>query len=451
MRMDNWDDYKNEVKSAISLRETIEQATGARFQKTSNGFRARCPFHSEKTPSFFVREDRGTYRCFGTGCGASGDVFQFMEAWHGLGFREALIRVGELAGLHPPSENRSGKPWKQPAAGSAWASTLPSPVMRKRILLPSRETLLPSSTALKPIPPHVRIPKANSPVEVFDPEKRRTLRVYPSRIHEYRSVDGEISLLILRVDKPDGGKFFIQTAWAADNLPDSTSGRWELVRISRDTARPIYGLESLKDWSRRPVGNLLFVEGEKTRDAIDSLLPAETSGLASLSNMGGGNAVGLADWGPVISAVHELKECGIFIWPDADRPIEKPDGNAHDRQLQFVNALAGSFIAAAKRCNTDILDFPIWRIQPPEGVKHGWDLADAVAEGWSANGVLNWMEARSVPLNPGSARFSDNQLARALERIEVGGRGIELDGPPCPGVGRDWSERENAFHLELDL
>jgi DNA primase len=56
-----------------------------------------CPFHQEKTPSFHVNEERGFYHCFG--CGASGDVFKFVQETRGFGFAEAVELLAERAGI----------------------------------------------------------------------------------------------------------------------------------------------------------------------------------------------------------------------------------------------------------------------------------------------------------------------------------------------------------------
>jgi len=59
--------------------------------------KARCPFHNEKSPSFFVSPDRGSYYCFG--CGASGDIFTFVEEFEGLDFKGALKLLADKAGV----------------------------------------------------------------------------------------------------------------------------------------------------------------------------------------------------------------------------------------------------------------------------------------------------------------------------------------------------------------
>jgi DNA primase len=68
-----------------------------KLEKAGSSFKARCPFHNEKTPSFFVSPDRGSYYCFG--CQAKGDIFTFVEEFEGLDFSGALKVLAERAGV----------------------------------------------------------------------------------------------------------------------------------------------------------------------------------------------------------------------------------------------------------------------------------------------------------------------------------------------------------------
>lgn len=60
-------------------------------------YKAKCPFHNEKTPSFFVSPERRGYYCFG--CGAKGDIFTFVQAFEGLDFQGALRVLAARAGV----------------------------------------------------------------------------------------------------------------------------------------------------------------------------------------------------------------------------------------------------------------------------------------------------------------------------------------------------------------
>src|SRR5690242_4655663 len=66
-------------------------------KKAGANYKANCPFHHEKTPSFFISPSRNSYYCFG--CGAKGDIFTFTEEMEGLDFRGALEHLGKKAGV----------------------------------------------------------------------------------------------------------------------------------------------------------------------------------------------------------------------------------------------------------------------------------------------------------------------------------------------------------------
>jgi len=78
-----------------------------KLEKAGSSLKARCPFHNEKSPSFFVSPARGTYYCFG--CGAKGDIFSFVEQFEGVDFRGALKTLAERAGVPLERENLEAK------------------------------------------------------------------------------------------------------------------------------------------------------------------------------------------------------------------------------------------------------------------------------------------------------------------------------------------------------
>jgi hypothetical protein len=73
-----------------NIREVV--SPHVELRKVGRRWWGLCPFHSEKTPSFCVDEDKGRYHCFG--CNGSGDVFDFIQQLEGIGFREAKARLG---------------------------------------------------------------------------------------------------------------------------------------------------------------------------------------------------------------------------------------------------------------------------------------------------------------------------------------------------------------------
>jgi len=83
------------IKERLSVVDVI--SSYLKLEKAGGNYKAPCPFHNEKTPSFFVSPARGSYYCFG--CGAKGDVFSFVEQFEGTDFKGALKVLAQRAGV----------------------------------------------------------------------------------------------------------------------------------------------------------------------------------------------------------------------------------------------------------------------------------------------------------------------------------------------------------------
>ena len=97
-------DTAREVKNATDIVEVIRNYIELKPAGHAR-FKALCPFHQEKTPSFSVSADKQSYFCFG--CEKSGDVYTFLQEIDGISFREALQLLADKAGIQLP-EYRSG-------------------------------------------------------------------------------------------------------------------------------------------------------------------------------------------------------------------------------------------------------------------------------------------------------------------------------------------------------
>ena len=99
------------VKAAADIVALVEGYT--RLRKSGSRYVGLCPFHQEKTPSFGVSPERGTFKCFG--CGEEGDAPKLVMRLNGVAFPEAVRLVAELSGIVTPSggsPRRSRKgPW----------------------------------------------------------------------------------------------------------------------------------------------------------------------------------------------------------------------------------------------------------------------------------------------------------------------------------------------------
>src|SRR3972149_9970000 len=85
----------DKIKERLSIEDVV--SSYIKLERAGANLKARCPFHNEKTPSFFVSPSRGSYYCFG--CAAKGDIFTFIEEFEGLDFKGALKVLAEKAGI----------------------------------------------------------------------------------------------------------------------------------------------------------------------------------------------------------------------------------------------------------------------------------------------------------------------------------------------------------------
>ena len=84
------------IKSRILPSEIIGKKVNLK-SKGNNGYVGLCPFHREKTPSFFVNDDRQIFHCFG--CGAHGDIFSYIMQDEGISYKDALEKLAHIAGV----------------------------------------------------------------------------------------------------------------------------------------------------------------------------------------------------------------------------------------------------------------------------------------------------------------------------------------------------------------
>ncbi len=97
-----------QIKDRTNIVDIVGQyVTLRRAGRTYSG---KCPFHKERTPSFHVSPERGTYKCFG--CGEGGDVFSFLQKMDGTDFPTVLKQLAEKAGVKLAPRGRTS--WKGP-------------------------------------------------------------------------------------------------------------------------------------------------------------------------------------------------------------------------------------------------------------------------------------------------------------------------------------------------
>ncbi len=192
---------------------------------------------------------------------------------------------------------------------------------------------------IMPVPPHApAVPERH-------PKLGR-----PSATWTYRNESGDLLGYVLRFEENHDGKSFRPlTFWEG---PGGREWRWE----SWPTPRPLYGYDRLVRYPAVPV---VVCEGEKSADAAQHLLPD----YIAITSPAGSKSASKADWSP-------LKGRDVTIWPDADAP-----GMAYAQAVAELAAKAGAKSVAV--------------VTLPDGVPKGWDLGDALAEGWTTELALS--------------------------------------------------------------
>ena len=93
--------FLDELRARVPLAPIVSRRV--KLTRAGREWKGCCPFHNEKTPSFYVNDDKGFYHCFG--CGAHGDVIRFLTEQEGLGFIDAVKQLAVEAGMEVPSDS----------------------------------------------------------------------------------------------------------------------------------------------------------------------------------------------------------------------------------------------------------------------------------------------------------------------------------------------------------
>lgn len=266
-------DVFEKARQSTSLPD-LAASYGLKLKKSGAEFQALCPFHSEDTPSFsiFIGKDRvQRYKCFG--CGAHGDVIDFVQGMKNCTRKQALeiIGLGEFTISTPEQREARGK-------------------------VDHYKGIEPVSFDTHPF-----VAGALAAARLYNPKKERSWPITPSLVHEYRRASGELFGLVIRRDytDPDTGKRMKETPTVRRVRLPSGDVVWS--RFPFGMNRPLYGIETVGD-----AKSVILVEGEKAADALRKAADAPV-----LTWAGGVKAIHYSDWKP-------LRDRELIVWPDAD-------------------------------------------------------------------------------------------------------------------------------------
>jgi putative DNA primase/helicase len=253
--------------------------------------------------------------------------------------------------------------------------------------------------------PYVPIlPRAKPPEEPPEPIPFDTPPVPPHKDHGpatavYRYGD---AFIVARYDYP-GGKDFRQLTWR--------EGRWTFKGYP--APRELYNKAELEKHADAPV---ILVEGEKCVEAARAVLKK----YVLVTWAGGAGAVKKNDWSP-------LKGRDVIIWPDADEPGR-----------EAAAAIAQLLLPIAAKVRV---------INVPEDTEQGWDISDAIADGWDVKRISEWATKYLKPImapagvqkspvrdTPPKSTVEDNPDDSALVNWQSLGLDCNQGGLPHPTV-----------------
>lgn len=204
------------------------------------------------------------------------------------------------------------------------------------------------------------LPIAGKRLRAFNPKRDQWSTFQPSMVHPYTDKAGTLIGAVVRLDLRDGKKVTPMMRWASIDGQDA----WAIWPF--DKPRPLY-VRQARDRSKK-IEQVLIVEGEKCADAAARALPWPVVTWA-----GGTNNISNVDWS-------RLAGRSCLLWPDADA----------------VGVAAMMQVAVElKKAGAGTIKLIAWDREKPKG----WDVADAIAEGWDEARIVAWARSRvSVPV-----------------------------------------------------
>lgn len=330
--------------AAIRSRHKLSDVVGrvVKLTREGNEHRGLCPFHDEKTPSFTVVDAKQFFYCFG--CGARGDVIDFVQCVHG--HKDVKQTIDMLEG---------STPWRDPGR-------------------PKREAAYDedrTAVAREPgTPPNNSPPPAGEKLRAYNAKRGSWVTYQPSAVYPYWNADATLNGIVIRLELPGRKKITPMLRWLKVS---KTQSGWTTGSFERPRRPYVVRPAELKS------EQIIVVEGEKCADAAAAAL-----GITAVAWAGGVRGAHLTDWSM-------LKGRSIVLWPDADS--------------EGVGAMLAMFklAQAAKAKKIKLLS---WDKSKPKG----WDVADAVAEGWPADKILAWMRDHAI-VAPSTDAADDNTVA----------------------------------------
>ena len=376
-----------------------------------------------------------------------GDLISLYARIHNLNNGQAARALMDLLGWNPPSPALTTAPASAHASSTAPrtpparasepsppATTAPAPdaepaAENNRHHTPSKWV------AVVPVPEHAPAPRFRWTYR----DKRAGTEVQLEAVRTWRYArDGDLLGHVARFERVNSHgeivKDTLPLTWCRDTTDDRGGHRWHWKQW--EAPRPLY----LPRGTLRPGLPVVVVEGEKCAEEADKLLGHEFS---FISWPGGCKTWALAAWAWVAEAV---PPCVIF-WADADAqrerltPAEREAGA--DPSVKPLRPLAKQpgwqamqSIAGKLQAELGLLDVRMCNIGQPGDHPDGWDVADAIADGWSADQVRQFILAAAPFVHPDDVVRATLDGLGSLEHAAAAGRSAAGAGPGGQGNGK---------------
>jgi len=333
---------KTDIKNKNDLVEVISRYVD--LKKDSHEYKGCCPFHDEKTASFSVVPAKDFYFCFG--CGASGDVIQFMQDIHNCDFKEACEILGGEKTSDVKPVKRELKEVVDIYAGF------------KPVIPPPEEILSDTAFILNP----KKVPDYG-----FVTRRWKIDAAYP-----YTLSNGQLSHYVIRTIINDN-KITPTVYWC--EWPDGGAG-WTIFKT--EESRPLYNLHQIKN---NPNADVYIVEGEKAAKMGIEETHYLTEQMVFTCWPGGTNGARKTDFLPLAGR-------NILLVPDNDLP-----GYKCLRGWHKDNEKIPGVIDYLKAVEVNSIAYVLADVKSPKG----WDIADkdgVKGEKWKQGELVGFLKDR---------------------------------------------------------
>lgn len=357
-------------------------------------YRAINPTRADSSKgSFSVNMRSGVWSDFATG-DSGGDLVSLYAYLNNLSQLNAAKEVAAQVGIAMSDSDESAHSNVAPApAASAPEKSNPG-----------------GKSAWRPILP--------APDDAGSPPVAHPVRGRSDMHWDYFDAHGRLLGVIHRFTTSDGGKEVLPCCFAEHDGNGKREWHW----MAFPEPRPLYGLYELAQHTDKPV---LLVEGEKCADAANTLLQDD---FVCVTWPGGGKAVQKIDWLP-------LKGRTIYAWADCDNQKDKSGDVLPEHKQPGMAAMLKIRDILGGPEKFHIVDIPL-----PGDVPDGWDIADAIQDGWDVDRLSGFISTirKIEPV------ASDVPPKRERKQTAAGGGD---DGPPWSSRDLVWDGKRPAVCL----